>query len=59
LYGAIKKQARPRIIPLKDPENDIKSVDDKNADVVNIIELEIEAIEINPFQPAATLMKSH
>jgi ParB family chromosome partitioning protein len=46
---------------LKDPENDIKSVDDKNADKVvgNIIELEIEAIEINPFQPAATLMKSH
>jgi ParB family chromosome partitioning protein len=46
---------------LKDPENDIKSVDDKNADKVvgNIIELEIEAIEINPFQPTATLMKSH
>ena len=38
---------------LKDPENDIKSVDDKNADKVvgNIIELEIDAIEINPFQP--------
>jgi ParB family chromosome partitioning protein len=37
----------------EDPENDIKSVDDKNADKVvgNIIELEIEAIEINPFQP--------
>jgi ParB family chromosome partitioning protein len=38
----------------KDPENDIKSVDDKNADKVvgNIIELEIDAIEINPFQPS-------
>jgi ParB family chromosome partitioning protein len=36
---------------LKDPENDIKS-DDKNADkVVGNIELEISAIEINPFQP--------
>lgn len=38
---------------MKDPENDIKSVEDKNADKVvgNIIELEIDAIEINPFQP--------
>lgn len=38
---------------LKDPENNIQSVADKNADKVvgNIIELEIEAIEINPFQP--------
>jgi len=38
---------------LKDPENNIQSVDDKNADKVvgNIIELDIEAIEINPFQP--------
>jgi ParB family chromosome partitioning protein len=59
---AIKKTSpRPRIICLiEDPENDIKSVDDKNADkVVGNIELEIEAIEINPFQPTATLMKSH
>lgn len=38
---------------LKDPENNIQSVEDKNADKVvgNIIELDIEAIEINPFQP--------
>lgn len=38
---------------LKDPENDIKSAEDKNADKVvgNIIELDIDAIEINPFQP--------
>ncbi len=52
---AIKKQAMGRGLSalLKDPENDIKSVADKNADKVvgNIIELEIEAIEINPFQP--------
>ena len=52
---AIKKQALGRGLSalLKDPENDITSVDDKNADKVvgNIIELEISAIEINPFQP--------
>jgi len=52
---AIKKQALGRGLSalLKDPENDIKSVEDKNADKVvgNIIELDIEAIEINPFQP--------
>lgn len=52
---AIKKQALGRGLSalLKDPENDIKTVTDKNADKVvgNIIELEIEFIEINPFQP--------
>lgn len=52
---AQKKQALGRGLSalLKDPENDIKSVEDKNADKVvgNIIELEIDAIEINPFQP--------
>jgi ParB family chromosome partitioning protein len=52
---AIKKQALGRGLSalLKDPENDIKSADDKNADKVvgNIIELDIDAIEINPFQP--------
>src|SRR6476660_1204576 len=52
---AIKKQALGRGLSalLKDPENDIQSVDDKNADKVvgNIIELDINAIEINPFQP--------
>lgn len=52
---AIKKQALGRGLSalLKDPENDIKSVNDKNADKVvgNIIELELDAIEINPFQP--------
>ena len=52
---AIKKQALGRGLSalLKDPENDIKSIGDKNADKVvgNIIELEIDAIAINPFQP--------
>ncbi|WP_306353058.1 ParB/RepB/Spo0J family partition protein [Flavobacterium sp. '19STA2R22 D10 B1'] len=52
---AIKKQALGRGLSalLKDPENDIQSVNDKNADKVvgNIVELEIDAIEINPYQP--------
>ncbi|MBQ4822700.1 ParB/RepB/Spo0J family partition protein [Aquimarina sp. MMG016] len=52
---ATKKQALGRGLSalLKDPENDIKSADDKNADKVvgNIIELELESIEVNPFQP--------
>ncbi len=52
---AVKKQALGRGLSalLKDPENDIRSVSDKGADKVvgNIIELELDAIEINPFQP--------
>jgi len=52
---AVKKQALGRGLSalLKDPTNDIKSVEDTNADKVvgNIIELDIESIEINPFQP--------
>lgn len=52
---ATSKQALGRGLSalLKDPANDIKSVQDKNADKVigNIVELELEAIEINPFQP--------
>lgn len=52
---AIRKQALGRGLSalLKDPENDINSISDTNADKVvgNIIELELEAIEINPFQP--------
>jgi len=52
---ATKKQALGRGLSalLKDPENDIQSVSDKNADKVvgNIVELELEAIEVNPFQP--------
>lgn len=52
---AIKKQALGRGLSalLKDPNNDIKSVEDANADKVvgNIIELDIDSIEVNPFQP--------
>ena len=52
---ATKKQALGRGLSalLKDPTNDIKSIQDKNADKVigNIIELDINAIEVNPFQP--------
>ncbi|OQD42298.1 chromosome partitioning protein ParB [Croceivirga radicis] len=52
---ATKKQALGRGLSalLKDPENDIQSVSDKNADQVigNVVELDINAIEVNPFQP--------
>lgn len=52
---ATKKQALGRGLSalLQDPSNDIKSIQDKNADKVigNIIELDIDSIEINPFQP--------
>jgi ParB family chromosome partitioning protein len=55
---AVKKQALGRGLSalLKDPENDIKSVEDKNANKVvgNIIELEIDTISINPFQPRSS-----
>ncbi|MEY8848393.1 ParB/RepB/Spo0J family partition protein [Psychroserpens sp. XS_ASV72] len=52
---ATKKQALGRGLSalLKDPDNDINSAKDKNADTIigNIVELDIESIEINPFQP--------
>ena len=52
---ATKKQALGRGLSalLKDPENDIQSVADKNADKVigSVVELDLEAIEVNPFQP--------
>lgn len=52
---ATKKQALGRGLSalLKDPSNDIKSVEDKNADKVvgSIVELELGSIEVNPFQP--------
>ncbi len=52
---ATKKQALGRGLSalLKDPDNDIQSVQDKDADKVigNIVELDINAIEVNPFQP--------
>lgn len=52
---AVRKQALGRGLSalLKDPDNDIKTASDKNADKVvgNIVELDIDAIEVNPFQP--------
>jgi ParB family chromosome partitioning protein len=52
---ATKKQALGRGLSalLKDPSKDIKSVQDKNADKVigNIVELDVDFIEVNPFQP--------
>ncbi len=52
---ANKKQALGRGLSalLKDPENDIQSAQDKGADKVvgNIIELDVNLIEVNPFQP--------
>jgi len=52
---ATRKQALGRGLSalLKDPENDITSVSDKNADQVvgNIVELDLDSIEVNPFQP--------
>ncbi|MBT8178131.1 MAG: ParB/RepB/Spo0J family partition protein [Eudoraea sp.] len=52
---ATKKQALGRGLSalLKDPENDIRSASDKNAEklVGHIVELDMDAIEMNPFQP--------
>lgn len=52
---ATKKQALGRGLSalLKDPQNDIKSAEDENADklVGHIVELDLESIEVNPFQP--------
>lgn len=52
---ATKKQALGRGLAalLKDPANDINTAEDKNADKVvgNIVELDLESIEVNPFQP--------
>ncbi len=52
---AVKKPVLGRGLSalLSDPSNDIKSVEDKGADKVvgSIIELDINFIEINPFQP--------
>jgi len=52
---ATKKQALGRGLSalLKDPANDIQSANDKNADKVvgNIVKLDLQSIEVNPFQP--------
>ena len=52
---ATKKQALGRGLSalLKETKSDIQSADDKNADklVGNIVEIELENIDVNPFQP--------
>ena len=52
---ATKKQALGRGLSalLKDPDNNINSASDKNADQVvgNIVKLDIDDIEMSPFQP--------
>ena len=52
---AIKKQALGRGLSalLKETSSDISSASDKNADKVvgNILEIELDFIEVNPFQP--------
>ena len=52
---ATRKQALGRGLSalLNDPENDIQTASDKNADKVvgSIVELALEHIEVNPFQP--------
>ena len=55
---ATKKQALGRGLSalLKDPDNDIRSAQDRGADKVvgNIVELDLTAIEVNPFQPRSS-----
>lgn len=55
---ARKKQALGRGLSalLNDPDQDIKSVEDKDADKVvgSIVELELTHIEVNPFQPRSS-----
>ena len=52
---ATQKQALGRGLSalLKDPANDIQSAQDKNAAqlIGSIVELDINSIEVNPFQP--------
>ncbi|GGE19604.1 ParB/RepB/Spo0J family partition protein [Psychroflexus salis] len=52
---ATKKKALGRGLSalLKDPDNDIQSAKDKNADKVvgNIVELDLDSIDVNPHQP--------
>jgi ParB family chromosome partitioning protein len=52
---AFKKQALGRGLSalLKDPSADITSIKDKNADKIvgSIVEIDINSIEVNPFQP--------
>jgi len=60
---AKKKQALGRGLSalLNDPDRDIKSADDKDADKVvgSIVELEMDQIEVNPFQPRSSFSEQH
>ncbi|RRO12501.1 ParB/RepB/Spo0J family partition protein [Flavobacteriaceae bacterium 14752] len=60
---ARKKQALGRGLSalLNDPDQDIKSVEDKDADKVvgSIVELELAHIEVNPFQPRSSFNEEH
>lgn len=60
---AKKKQALGRGLSalLNDPEKDINSVEDKDADKVvgSIVELNLEHIEVNPFQPRSSFNDEH
>jgi len=55
---ATKKQALGRGLSalLKDPENDIQSAGDKGSEklVGSIVELDLDSIEVNPFQPRSS-----
>jgi ParB family chromosome partitioning protein len=55
---ARKKQALGRGLSalLNDPDRDIKSVEDKDADKIigSIVELDLDQIEVNPFQPRSS-----
>jgi hypothetical protein len=45
LYGKSNKKNKPRpriICPIEDPENDIKSVDDKNAEKLLVTSLSLK-----------------
>ena len=59
----VKKPAMGRGLAalLKDPENDIQSVTDKNAAqlVGNIVEIDLDAIEVSPFQPRSNFNEEH
>ena len=60
---ATKKQALGRGLSalLKDPSNDIKSAEDKNADQIvgNVIDLPLKDIDMNPFQPRTSFNEEH
>jgi ParB family chromosome partitioning protein len=60
---ARKKQALGRGLSalLNDPDKDVKSVEDKDADKIigNIVELDLDQIEVNPFQPRSSFNEEH